>query len=57
MAAGNRLDLVGRTEEGIAMMERALMLNPRDPIRWRYMAYLSRAYISLQQYDQAVEWG
>jgi adenylate cyclase len=56
MAVGNRLDLVGRTEEGIDQMERALALNPRDPIRWRYMAYLSRAYISLGDYQRAADW-
>ncbi len=56
MAAGNRLDLVGKTEEGIAQMERALVLNPRDPIRWRYMAYLSRAYISHGEYERAADW-
>ena len=57
MAAGNRLDLVGRTGEGIEGMLNALELNPRDPIRWRYMAYLSRAYISLGEFDQALDWG
>lgn len=56
MAAGNRLDLVGRAEEGIEMMEHALKLNPRDPIRWRYMAYLSRAYISRNDFERAVDW-
>ncbi len=57
MAYGNRLDLVGETREGIDQMEAALKLNPRDPIRWRYMAYLSRAYISLEDYQQAEQWG
>ena len=56
MAVGNRLDLMGKTEEGIAQMERALTLNPRDPNRSRYMAYLSRAYIGLDEYQRAVEW-
>lgn len=56
MAAGNRLDLVGRTDEGIAMMINALRLNPRDPIGWRYMSYLSRAYLSQSDLDTAEEW-
>ncbi len=56
MAVGNRLDLVGRTEEGIEQMERSLVLNPRDPMRWRYMAYLSRAYVSLGEYERAADW-
>jgi adenylate cyclase len=57
MAVGNRLDLVGQTEAGIAQLERSLQLNPRDPMRWRYMAYLARAYVSLEEYETAVEWG
>jgi adenylate cyclase len=57
MAVGNRLDLVGETAEGIAQLERSLQLNPRDPVRWRYMAYLARAYISLGDYETAAEWG
>jgi adenylate cyclase len=56
MSVGNRLDLTGRTEEGIAQIERALTLNPRDPNRWRYMAYLSRAYIGLGDYQRATDW-
>jgi adenylate cyclase len=56
MSVGNRLDLVGKTEQGIAQMEQSLALNPRDPNRWRYMAYLSRAYVSLGDYQRAAEW-
>lgn len=56
MAVGNRLDLVGRCEEGVAQMERGLALNPRDPNRARYMAYLSRAFISLGDYRVAADW-
>ena len=57
MAVGNRLDLVGETQEGIAQMEQALTLNPRDPICWLYMAYLARAYLSLEDYQRAAQWG
>jgi adenylate cyclase len=56
MSVGNRLDLIGKTEQGIAQMEQSLALNPRDPNRWRYMAYLSRAYVSLGEYQHAAEW-
>lgn len=56
MSVGNRLDLVGQAERGIVEMERSLKLNPRDPNRWRYMAYLSRAYIGLEEYQRAADW-
>ena len=56
MAVGNRLDLMGQTEEGIAQLHKSLTLNPRDPQRWRYMAYLSRAYICIGEYQKAAEW-
>jgi adenylate cyclase len=56
MSVGNRLDLVGETKKGIAQMEQSLALNPRDPNRWRYMAYLSRAYVSLGEYQCAADW-
>nr|WP_281358266.1 adenylate/guanylate cyclase domain-containing protein [Hongsoonwoonella zoysiae] len=56
MAVGNRLDLVGRGAEGIQQMERGLALNPRDPVRWRYMAYLARAYISHGEPQIAADW-
>ncbi len=56
MAVGNRLDLTGHTQDGVAQMERALTLNPRDPNRWRYMAYLSRAHIILGQPEIAANW-
>jgi len=56
MAVGNRLDLVGRGAEGIPQMERGLALNPRDPVRWRYMAYLARAYVSRGEPQIAADW-
>ncbi len=55
-AAGNRLDLVGRFEERVDMICRALKLNPRDPARWRYMAYLSRACIAQSDPDSGLNW-
>ena len=56
MGLGNRLDLAGRTDEGINKMEQALQLSPRDPFCSIIMAYLSRAYLSLEQPDKANEW-
>ena len=56
LAVGNRLDLMGDAENGIVQLERALTLNPLDPVRWRYMAYLARAFLVQREFDQAAEW-
>lgn len=56
MAVGNRLDLVGRAEEGVARMEASLRLNPRDPHRWHYMGFLSRAYAARGEHEVALDW-
>jgi adenylate cyclase len=56
MALGNRLDLAGRTEDGIAQMEPSLQLNPRDPNRFVYMGYLGRAYVRLGDYETGAKW-
>jgi adenylate cyclase len=56
MALGNRWDLSGRSREGIAEMERSLALNPRDPNRFTYMGYLSRAHLRLGEPDTALGW-
>jgi DNA-binding SARP family transcriptional activator len=56
MGLGNRLDLIDRTAEGIAEMERGLQLNPRDPWRFNYMGFLARAHISLGDYQTALGW-
>lgn len=53
---GNRLDLIGRNAEGIAQMEQALQLSPRDPNCPKLMGYLCRAYIDRGQPDKALEW-
>lgn len=56
IAAGNRLDLLGRSAEGIDMVRRGLELNPRDPARWRYVAYLSRAAAASGDMESAIAW-
>lgn len=53
---GNRLDLVGRTTEGIIKMEQALQLSPRDPNCPKLMGYLCRAYIDHGQPAEALHW-
>lgn len=56
MALGNRLDLIGRTSEGIKEMEHSLRLNPRDPRRFTFMGFLSRAHVALANYEKALLW-
>jgi tetratricopeptide (TPR) repeat protein len=56
LAVGNRLDLLGDSARGIAEMERAMQLNPRDPARWHYMGFLSRAHGAKGDHDTALSW-
>lgn len=56
MGLGNRLDLAGRSAEGIARMEHSLQLNPRDPNRATYMGFLARAYTRSGDADRALAW-
>lgn len=50
---GNILAMAGRPEEGIAMIERAMRLNPRYPIV--YLANLGVAYRLAGRYEKAIE--
>ncbi|MGA8261453.1 MAG: adenylate/guanylate cyclase domain-containing protein [Arenicellales bacterium] len=56
MGLGNRLDLVGRTAEGISKLEQALRLSPRDSFCPLMMAYLSRAHLGQGHPLEALEW-
>lgn len=56
MGLGNRLDLVGRTAEGIVKMKQGLQLSPRDPFCSLIMAYVSRAHLDQDQPAEALEW-
>ena len=56
MGLGNRLDLVGRSVEGINKMEKGLGLSPRDPFSPTIMAYLSRARLGQGEPAIALEW-
>ncbi len=52
---GNRLDLIGRTEEGIVHLEAGLRLDPRGSTTWGFMGFLSRAYLSARRYENALD--
>ncbi len=53
LALGNRLDIVGRSEEGVPLLEKSLELHPRDPHSHIYFAQLARAYINAREYEKA----
>jgi Flp pilus assembly protein TadD len=55
LAWGNRLDLAGRSQEGIPALRKALELNPRDPERHMYLAFLSRALVVQGEYEEALQ--
>jgi adenylate cyclase len=52
-ALGNKSDLTGDAE-GIARMERAQQLNPRDPEMHVHQTFLARAYINARDYEAAI---
>lgn len=52
---GNRLDLAGDGEAGIAKMEEAQRLYPQDPEIHMSMAFLARAYLNARRYERSVE--
>jgi len=52
---GNRLDLAGDGEAGIAKMEEAQRLYPQNPEIHMSMAFLARAYLNARQYERSVE--
>ena len=53
---GDTFSRVGRTEEGISMMEDAMRLQPDAPNLRHFNAFLARACISARRYEEAVEW-
>jgi len=55
-ALGNRRDLAGDSEEGVAGMRQALELNPRDPARGQNMLFLARALTVRGEHEEAVGW-
>ncbi len=55
VALGNRLDIVGRSAEGIERMATGVRLNPRDPALYLSLCSLGRGYINARQYEAALE--
>ncbi|MCP4328644.1 MAG: hypothetical protein GY791_09445 [Alphaproteobacteria bacterium] len=53
---GTALVYGGRPADGIAAIEKAIRLNPRDPNVWSYLVMLGRAHFNMGQYEEAVVW-
>lgn len=53
LALGNRLDLVGQSEAGIAHLEKGLQLNPLEPRSALYFGYLARALLATGHPERA----
>ena len=53
---GDTLNRIGRTDEGISLMEDALRLKPDAPNLRHFNAFLARACINARRYEDAVEW-
>lgn len=48
--------ILGRTDEAIAMIGKAIRLSPHDPLRHLFRAQLSQAHFVAGHIDQAIEW-
>lgn len=46
----------GRAEQAIVSHDEAMRLSPRDPIMWAYMASKAIALITLERYEEGLEW-
>ena len=55
LALGNRLDIVGQSDEGLPLLEKSLQLHRRDPHLYIYFGQLARAYIVAGAYDKALD--
>jgi class 3 adenylate cyclase/TolB-like protein/Tfp pilus assembly protein PilF len=55
-AAGFFKMYVGRAEDGIAGVETALRLSPRDPVANLWQFWMCYLYNSLAQWEQAIDW-
>ena len=53
---GNSLDLSGQSREGLAFIERALALTPRDPHAKFYMSAAARACVNNRDHAAAESW-
>ena len=53
---GAHLAFVGRGEEAIETLTRAMAISPRDPWAFEFRVSMAWAYFAIQDYEQALEW-
>jgi tetratricopeptide (TPR) repeat protein len=53
---GDALAYVGRFDEAIPFLERAVELSPHDPQRWAFYAYGALAHLFAQHFHEAADW-
>ncbi len=53
---GAHLAWVGRGEEAIEALTRAMSISPRDPWAFSYRTSMAWAYFAIQDYEHALEW-
>jgi adenylate cyclase len=55
-STGLTLTLLGHPDESIEVLERGLQINPQDPRMFLVFAFLARAHLTAQRYNEAVKW-
>ena len=53
---GAHLAWVGRSEEAIESLNRAMSISPRDPWAFSFRVSMAWAYFAARDYEQALEW-
>ena len=55
--AGWVRNYMGQPREAIVALQRSIRLSPRDPMHFRTQTALGYAYLSLEEFDEAIMWG
>ncbi|MFQ5984759.1 MAG: adenylate/guanylate cyclase domain-containing protein [Alphaproteobacteria bacterium] len=52
---GWALTYTGRREEGLAELDEAIRLSPRDPMLWGFLVLKAQAYIAMERYEEGLK--